>query len=112
MSKEQFKEFVKNKPELAEYVENNEMTWQKFYELYDLYGEDESVWRKYSKSSKPTKKISDYMEKFDPDSLQKHIENAQKALDIFSELATKTTENLNNNVKPNIARPLSKFFGD
>ena len=113
MSKEQFKEFIKTKPELATYVENNEMTWQKFYELYDLYGEDEKVWRKYTKSSeKPSKKISDYMEKFDPDSLQKHIENAQKALDIFSELATKTTENLNNNVKPNIARPLSKFFGD
>ena len=109
MSKEQFKEFVKTKPELATYVSNNEMTWQKFYELY---GEDENIWRKYSNSSKPTKKISDYMEKFDPDSLQKHIENAQKALDIFSELATKTTENINNNVKPDIARPLSKFFGD
>ncbi len=116
MSKEQFKEFVKTKPELANYVINNEMTWQKFYELYDLYGEDETIWSKYtnesSKSVKPTKKIADYMEKFDPDSLQKHIENAQKALDIFSELATKTTENINNNIKPNIARPLSKFFGD
>lgn len=111
MSKEQFKDFVKTKPELATYVANNEMTWQKFYELYDLYGEDESVWSKYTNQPK-TKKISDYMEKFDPDSLQKHIENAQKALDIFSELATKTTENINNNIKPNIARPLSKFFGD
>lgn len=112
MSKEQFKEFVKTKPELATYVANNEMTWQKFYELYDLYGEDDQIWSKYSKQSKTPKKISDYMEKFDPDSLQKHLENAQKALDIFSELATKTTENLNNNIKPDIARPLSKFFGD
>ena len=112
MSKEQFKEFVKTKPELADYVANNKMTWQKFYELYDMYGEDETIWRKYSGVKNSSKKISDYMEKFDPDSLQKHIENAQKALDIFSELATKTTENINNNIKPNIARPLTKFFGD
>ncbi len=112
MSKEDFKAFVKTKPELANYVENNEMTWQKFYELYDLYGEDETIWQKYTKKPKTTKKIADYMEKFDPDSLQKHIENAQKALDIFSELATKTTENINTNIKPNIERPLSKFFGD
>ena len=115
MSKEQFKDFVKTIPQLADYVANNEMTWQKFYELYDMYGEDDTIWSKYTRSNtsnKATKKISDYMEKFDPDSLQKHIENAQKALDIFSELATKTTENINTNIKPNIARPLSKFFGD
>ncbi len=114
MSKEQFKEFVKTKPELASYVTSNEMTWQQFYELYDLYGDNEEIWRKYPPKDniKPTKKISDYMEKFDPDSLQKHIENAQKALDIFSELATKTKENINTNIKPEIARPLTKFFGD
>ena len=71
MAKEQFKEFVKTKPELATYVENNEMTWQKFYELYDLYGEDETIWRKYSKrDEKPTKKIADYMEKFDPNATE------------------------------------------
>lgn len=112
MSKEQFKEFVKTRPELASFVDNKEMTWQQFYELYDLYGDNDEVWRKYQSTPKSQRKISDYMEKFDPDSLQKHIENAQKALDIFSELATKTTENINTNIKPNIARPLSKFFGD
>lgn len=112
MSKENFKEFVKTKPELADYVKDNLMTWQKFYELYDLYGEDEKVWSKYISSPKNSSKITNLIEKFDPDSLQKHINSAQKALDIFSELATKTTENINTNIKPNIERPLSKFFGD
>lgn len=111
MGKEDFKEFVKTKPELADYVENNTMTWQKFYELYDMYGEDEKIWNKY-KSGQGEKKVSDFMEKLDPDSIQKHIESAQKALDIFSELATKTTDNITNNIKPSIERPLSKFFGD
>lgn len=112
MSKEDFKKFVQTKPELADYVENNSMTWQKFYELYDMYGEDEKIWSKYHKTTSEPRKISDFMENIDPDNLQKHIESAQKALDIFSELATKTSENIASNIKPSIERPLSKFFGD
>ena len=23
------------------------MTWQKFYEIYDLYGEDDSIWNDF-----------------------------------------------------------------
>lgn len=111
MSKEDFKNFVKTKPELADYVKDNTMSWQKFYELYDLYGEDNEIWNKYIPVKKTTK-VSDMIEKIDPDSIQKHIESAQKALDIFSELATKTTENVATNIKPAIERPLSKFFGD
>lgn len=111
MGKEQFKEFVKTKPELADYVENNTMTWQKFYELYDMYGENETIWNKYKPVNNEVK-VSSFIDKIDPDSIQKHIESAQKALDIFSELATKTTDNITNNIKPSIERPLSKFFGD
>ena len=47
MKHEAFKNFVKTKPELIKFVQNGKMTWQKFYELYDLYGEDEKVWNKY-----------------------------------------------------------------
>lgn len=113
MTKEQFKEFARSKPWLANYVENGNMTWQKFYELYDLYGEDEIIWSKYkNETNSSPRKMSDVLEKIDPDSIQKHIETAQKALDIFSEFATKTTENITNNIKPSIERPLSKFFGD
>ena len=42
-----FKAFVKKNPSFANYIKDGSMTWQKFYELYDLYGEDESVWNKY-----------------------------------------------------------------
>lgn len=112
MTKEQFKEFARTKPELADYVENNSMTWQKFYELYDMYGEDETIWSKYKPIDTSSRKMSDIMKKIDPDAIQKHIETAQKALDIFGEFATKTTENISNTIKPSIERPLSKFFGD
>ena len=31
-----FKQFVKNNPTFANYVKDGNMTWQKFYELYDI----------------------------------------------------------------------------
>ena len=42
-----FKSFVKKNPNLVNYVKNDTMSWQKFYELYDLYGEDENIWGEY-----------------------------------------------------------------
>ena len=32
-----FKLFVKNNPNLITYVRNNTMSWQKFYELYEVH---------------------------------------------------------------------------
>ena len=42
-NKEEFKNFVRKNPTLVNYVNNNEMTWQKFYEMYDMYGESNDV---------------------------------------------------------------------
>ena len=47
MSKESFKLFARLHPELADSVINNNITWQKLYELYDIYGENSSVWNQY-----------------------------------------------------------------
>ena len=50
MSKlDNFKKFVSNHPEFADYVKKNNVSWQSFYELYDLYGEDDEIWKKYIK---------------------------------------------------------------
>ena len=39
MSKlDEFKVFIKNNPFLINKVHNNEITWQKLYETYDIYG--------------------------------------------------------------------------
>lgn len=48
-SKEEFKSFVKVHPELIKYVKDGSMTWQKFYELYSLYDEDDNAWSEYLK---------------------------------------------------------------
>ena len=47
--KDAFKSFVRKNPNLIKYVRTGEMDWQKFYELYDLYGEDETAWSLYLK---------------------------------------------------------------
>ena len=47
--KEDFKKFVNLHPELISYVNNNQMTWQKFYDMFSLYGTDNSVWNEYLK---------------------------------------------------------------
>lgn len=109
MSKESFKQFVRSRPELADYVIENNVSWQKLYETYDMYGESSDVWNKYIPKSKS---ISDIFTKLDTNTLQEHIKNAQKALAIISELTTKSNDNLENNIKPSIERPINKFFGE
>ena len=44
---DEFKMYVKKNPKLINYVKDGSMTWQGFYEIYDLYGEDNNAWSKY-----------------------------------------------------------------
>ena len=106
MSKEAFKEFVSKKPYLADYVLKNNISWQQLYEIYDMYGESNEIWQKY----KPDDSKLNFLSKIDTDTLTKHIETAQKALSIISELTTKTSDNIENNIKPSIERPINNLF--
>lgn len=40
---DKFKEFIKDKEFLIDKVLNKETTWQDLYEIYDLYGEEASI---------------------------------------------------------------------
>ena len=98
-----FKLFVKNNPNLIAYVRNNTMSWQSFYELYDLYGEDNSVWNEYlnTKSSvnntkesetKQTSKFSDILDmakNIDTNKLQDSISSVQKAIGLIGDMLVK-----------------------
>lgn len=109
--KEAFKVFAKNHPELITYLRNNpSSSWQKLYEVYDIYGEDESVWNKYFSSNNSN--ITDMFKSFDTKKVQEHIGTAQKALNLIQELTTKGAENITNIKGPTIPRPITKFFGD
>ena len=54
-----FKSFVRRNPNLITYVREKNTSWQEFYELYDLYGEDPTIWNKYlNKEEKGAKESS------------------------------------------------------
>ena len=120
MKNEAFKNFVRTKPELIRYVQSGEMTWQKFYELYDLYGEDENVWNKYILNNERSgvtdsiSKITNMVKNVDVNSIKSHINTAQKAIDFVQDLTKKTPGNITNNLNkgPVSPRPLNKFFED
>lgn len=120
MKNEEFKNFVRTKPELIRYVQNGEMTWQKFYELYDLYGDDKNIWDKYILDNRADvtdsiSKITNMVKGVDVNSIKSHINTAQKAIDFVQDLTKKNqTPNLANSLNkgPVAPRPLNKFFED
>ena len=116
MSKlDDFKNFVKNNPELINKVKNNEMTWQKYYELYDLYGEDNNIWNnhiikeKEEKNSFKFNEIMNMVKNIDVDKVQNSISSMQKALGLFSDLFVNKNNSANNDYSP---RPIYKRFDD
>jgi len=125
VKKEEFKEFVRKNPKLITYVKNNEMTWQKFYEMYDLYGESNEAWRDYIVTTEENKEevktatktgiagltlseVVNWIKKVDLDNLQEGIGNMQRVLGVMQDF-TKKDKNEKPAYKP---RPLYKHFED
>lgn len=118
-----FKLFVKNNPNLITYVKNNTMSWQKFYELYDLYGEDNNVWNEYlnkdttvnttkteSKKSNKFSDILDMAKNLDTNKLQDGISSVQKAIGLIGDMLVKDkTPGIGSTYNP---RPIYRRFDD
>ena len=85
-----FKTFVKSNPQFAEFIKDGTMTWQKFYELYDMYGEDSNIWNDFkegTKKSSPTlSDIINMAKNIDMNKLQDGVNSLSKAVGLFSEL--------------------------
>lgn len=114
VKKEEFKEFVKKNPSLINYVNDNQMTWQKFYEMYDMYGENNDIWDKYInvREEKVASTIGlaeafKWFKNIDLDSVQSGVNNLQKVVDIIQDFGHKNTKK--EDYKP---RPLYKHFDD
>ena len=116
-----FKSFVKKNPNLINYVKNETMSWQKFYELYDLYGEDENIWEEYLGSSsassnkvekKSTSRFSDILDmakNIDANKLQDSISSVQKAIGLIGDMFIKDKGTDTNAYTP---RPIYSKFDD
>ena len=92
--KEDFKNFVKRNPNLAKYVENKKMTWQQFYELYDLYGENNEVWNDFKDQSSIVDTLKDLLDLFkgvDLATVQKTLSSIDKAIEAFKGFKSDTS---------------------
>ena len=88
---DKFKQFVKANPTFASYIKDGSMTWQKFYELYDMYGEDSKVWDEFknitnTKNSPTLNDIINIAKNIDMDKFQDGINSLSKAMGLFSDL--------------------------
>ncbi len=96
MSKEDFKKFAKKNPKLIKYIKNKEMTWQSFYEIYDMYGESDDAWKPYL-SEETTKSnnidFMNYIKNIDLDSVQESINSIQRVLGVVGDLTVKNASN-------------------
>lgn len=111
-NKEKFKNFVKVHPSLLNYVQNGDMTWQKFYEMYDMYGEDDNIWNKYLNNGFQNASnlgIFDLLKNVDLDSIQTGINSMQRVISLFQDMTVKNNKDSNQEVKP---RPIYKHFED
>lgn len=126
-SKEEFKSFVRKHPELIKYVKSGEMNWQKFYELYSLYDEDDSAWSEYFNSNTTSNEtrnsstsnsygLSDIMNMFKgikPEVLQQNIISIQKFLGFVSDfVGDKSTTKTPSSKGIYTPRPTKRMFED
>ena len=107
-----FKLFIKNNPTFANYVKDGSMTWQKFYELYDMYGEDSPVWDEYKKEKKKATTLNDIVtlaKNIDMNKLQDGVNSLSKAVSLFSDLFASRNSTSTSTYKP---RAIYRRFED
>ena len=123
MSKDAFKSFARSHTELANYVMSGKTNWQKLYELYEIYGENSSIWDDYFSSSSVPSTTSDIstlpnnirelmqsIKNIDLGSVQKGITNIQKALGLLQDIGLGNSSN--NNTSSYEPRPMYQHFDD
>lgn len=115
---DEFKEFVKKNPKLLKYVKSGESSWQKFYEIYDMYGEEENAWKDYlgvaaattaAASSIGLLDVMNWFKGINLDNVQSGINNLQRVLGVVQDLSGKDTSKPKEEYKP---RPIYKHFED
>ena len=90
---DEFRGFVNKYPLLREDVKSGKRTWQNIYEECVLYGEENGSWNQYRDVKQEEKKdaslnidsfknILGYVQKVNPDSINKTLNTVQKVIQI------------------------------
>lgn len=118
-----FKNFVKNNPHLITYVNNGSYTWQKFYEMYDLYGEKHDIWNNFIKKEEVKEKAHEEKKKpwddfinmaknIDVDKIQSGISSLEKALALVGDIFVSKDSNKTPSKEEYKPRPIFRRFED
>lgn len=112
--KENFKTFVRTKPNLVSYVENKQMTWQQFYEIWDLYGPEHEVWQQYEVRQEPagTEDLMQLLKGIDLNRVRHHIGTIQRGIGLIQELLKQEPKGEDGGKEPYQPRPLFQRFDD
>lgn len=119
--KEDFKNFVAKHPNMINAVKDKSHTWQDLFEVYDLYGEDDTLWDRYlnnvssttvSDKSNSLTELTKLFKNVNIDNVQKYIDTAQKAIGVIQELTGSKVEGATISKGPSVARPINKIFED
>ena len=125
-NKEAFKEFVRKNPRLMKYVKDGSMTWQNFYEIYDLYGEKEETWKEYLGNANMESRAStdalaaaasgfgladvmNFVKNIDLNSVQNGVSSLQRVISVLQDFSNKDSSKTKEEYKP---RPIYKHFED
>lgn len=124
MSKETFKLFARNHPELAYQVMDGKTNWQKLYELYEIYGEDSEIWSDYNrsgtvksselavKSATTFKEFFNTFKNIDLESVQKGVVNIQKTIGLLQDIGLGGSSQNATSEREYEPRPMYKYFED
>lgn len=114
MSKDAFKQFARTHPELAKNVMSGKTSWQKLYEIYDIYGENSNVWDTFFSKPLETaqssfKDMFNTLRNLDMDSVQKGVSNLQKTIGLLQDLGLGSQNDTKSTYEP---RPIYRRFED
>lgn len=121
MSKlDEFKLFIKDKSHLYDYVQRGEMSWQKYYELWSLYGEHPDIWKKYKPKEEiiPTDNttvVSDLVsmvKSINLDQIKDAVKAVGNAITLFQDLTSKNNVPLKEGKTPYEPRAIYRKFED
>ena len=110
-------------PEFVDYAKSNNISFQTYFELYDIYGEDDNIWKDYlvkedrvvSNEKKITNSgislsnILEYAKNLDTNKVQEGITSIQKAISLFGDILIKDKTDNTNSYTP---RPVYRRFDD